>query len=224
MLFRNWVKNFLFLLVYILSGVALVVIIDGLMTGNALDPFNTGVEQIVSHLRTPFLTYLMLLVTNVGSPFVLSMMAILFAIILVMHRDTFDTLLFMVSISLSILSFVVLKNALHLPRPMGSLVNLTGWSFPSGHATVATAFFFSVGYAFFDKMKTAWGKILLVTSCILAATLVSVSRIYLGAHFALDVLGGIALGLLTVSFTVLVFNIFLAERRPLRRKKFEKTL
>lgn len=224
MLFRNWAKSFLFLLVYILSGLALLVIIDGLMTGSALEPFNIAVEQMVSHLRTPFLTTLMLAITNVGSPFILSILAILISIIIVINRDTYDTLLFMVSITFSIISFTVLKGMIHLPRPTGSLVNISSWSFPSGHSTVATAFFFSIAYTFFGKIKTSLGKVLLVSFSISAVILISISRIYLGAHYALDVLGGIALGLLSVSLTVLAFNIFLEEKRISRRKRLEKSI
>jgi membrane-associated phospholipid phosphatase len=63
-----------------------------------------------------------------------------------------------------------------------------------------------------------------VLSCIVSAALISLSRIYLGAHFALDVLGGVTLGLLSVSFTIFVFNIFLEERHLPRRKRLDKSI
>jgi undecaprenyl-diphosphatase len=219
MLFRNSVKNFLFLLVYILSGLALVIIIDGLVTGSELTPFNTAIAEAVAHLRTPILTAFMISITNLGSPFMLSIFALFVAIFIVLHRDTFDTLLFLVSTFFANLSFVLLKNLLHLPRPTGGLVTLTSWSFPSGHATVATAFFFAVAYSFFDHYKTFKGRTILVASCIVAAGLVCFSRVYLGVHFALDVLAGIALGLLSVSFTILIFNIFVQEKSFIRRRR-----
>ncbi|MDP3875059.1 MAG: phosphatase PAP2 family protein, partial [bacterium] len=92
------------------------------------------------------------------------------------------------------------------------------WSFPSGHATVATAFFFMLALSFFSRMKTLKGKIALVAGSILAAILIYFSRLYLGAHWTLDILAGIALGLLSVSFTVLIFGVFIEGRRSLRNR------
>src|SRR4051812_9078639 len=110
MLFRDSVKSFLFLLVFILSLMALVITTNGLVTGTELTPFNTAVAEAVSHFRSPLMTSVMISVTNIGSPFILSMCALLLAIFIVMHRDTFSTLLFLVSTFFSLVSFTVLKN------------------------------------------------------------------------------------------------------------------
>lgn len=214
------IKNILFLLVSVFAGLTLVVLAAGVTSSSGeLTPVNTAVEAAIAPFRTALMTSIMLFITNLCSPFVLGMLAIACAIVLVLHRDTYDTLLYMVSISLSIVSFVVLKNALAIPRPTESLIaELSSWSFPSGHATVATAFFFATGYSFWSWPKTWSGKISLVTACIIAAGLTAFSRLYLKAHFALDVLAGISLGLLTVSLTILIFNLFLSEREWWRRR------
>jgi undecaprenyl-diphosphatase len=214
----NWAKNFLFLIVFILSGGTLVLIIDGLLTGTELTPFNTAIETVLVHVRTPFLTNIFVFITNIGSPFFLAVVAIFLAIILLLEKNTFDALLFVVSLAVSIISFTILKNTFQVTRPVTDIINLTGWSFPSGHATVATSFFFILGHSYFDRMKTGLSKFILIFSCILGVLIICLSRIYLGAHWALDILAGITLGLLSVSFTVLIFNIFLEER--LWRRKF----
>ncbi|MBX4189354.1 phosphatase PAP2 family protein [Candidatus Parcubacteria bacterium] len=217
--FGRIIKNIFFLLVAIFSGLMLALITVGVTSGSELTPFNTATEEIVSHFRTPFLTSVMLLITNIGSPFVLTVLATFLAITLLLHRDTYDALLYLVSVFLSIVAFVILKNTFHLDRPAESLIaDLSSWTFPSGHATVATAFFFATGYSFFDWAKTWGGRATLVIFCITSAVLVSLSRIYLGAHFALDVLAGTALGLLSVSITALAFNLLLSEREWWRRR------
>lgn len=213
----NWAKNFLFLIVFILSGITLVLIIDGLLTGDELTPFNTAIETALAHVRTPFLTNLFVLITNIGSPFFLTVVATLLAIVLLLEKNTYDALLLVVTLTISIVSFTILKNTFQVSRPVLEIINLTGWSFPSGHATVATAFSFIIGHTYMNKLKTAWAKLVLISSCILGVVLICFSRIYLGAHWSLDILAGISLGLLSVSFTVLVFNIFL-EERMVRRK------
>ncbi len=217
--FRNSSKNFLFLLVHILSGLALVVIIQGLITGTELTPFNTAIESFMVYLRDPLLTTFMVWVTNIGSPFLLLLVSLFLAIVLLLHKDTYDALLYVASITISFVALIVLKDIFQLARPDAALIGVSGWSFPSGHAAVATAFFFTTAYAFFDWTKSALSKTLLVSGCIVGGGLISFSRLYLGAHWSLDILAGIALGFLSVSFVALVFSIFLEERSFFRNKR-----
>ncbi|MEX2010318.1 MAG: phosphatase PAP2 family protein [Parcubacteria group bacterium] len=216
--FRHWAKNIIFLLVYIFAGGALVLIIDGLVSGSELTPFNTAAEVVMSHIRTPFLTDLFLFATNLGSPTVLIILTFGLAIYLLLKKDTYDAVLYLASIFLAVFALTVLKNMFDIPRPEYSLIHLASWSFPSGHATVATAFFFATGYTFISKIRSAKGKLALVLFCIFGAGMVCFSRVYLGAHWALDVLAGIALGLVCVTMVILVFNIFLEESKWRRRE------
>lgn len=220
-MFPNWAKNILFLLVYMISGLVLVIIIEGLLSGAELIPLNTAIERVVVHTRTPFLTTILVAVTRLGNPFMLSSATALIAALLIMRGRRYDAALFVVSMIISVVSLTVLKNTFQITRPGSEIVDVNGWSlwsFPSGHATVATTFFFMLAYSFFGKTKTLRGKTVLVLSSVFAATLICFSRLYLGAHWTLDILAGIALGLLSVSFTVLLFNIFIENRRPLRNR------
>jgi undecaprenyl-diphosphatase len=211
--FGNWVKNILFLLVYLFSGGTLLLIIDGISTGNELTPFNTVVENVVVHFRTPILTEFFITVTNIGSPFILASLSLVLAIYLLLRRDTYDALLYISAIALTVLTSTILKHTFQITRPIYGLVSLSSWSFPSGHATVSTAFFFATVYTFWGKIKSWPMRLLLLLGCITGAVLVSFSRLYLGVHYALDVLGGIALGLCSVSMIILIFNIFIEEEK-----------
>ena len=217
-MFPNWAKNILFLLVYMISGLILILIIEGLMSGTELIPFNTAIESVVTRMRTPTLTTIIITLTHLGSPFVLSLLSILIAGFLTMKGDSYDALLFLVSMGFSILAFVILKDTFQISRPDSNIFQSDGWSFPSGHATVATTFFFLFAHSFFRRMKKFTHKLFLVSGSILGALLICFSRLYLGAHWALDILAGIALGLLSVSFMVLVFGVFLEDREWLGRR------
>ncbi|MBI2086819.1 MAG: phosphatase PAP2 family protein [Candidatus Zambryskibacteria bacterium] len=218
MMFPNWAKNILFLLVYMISGLILVIIIEGLLSGTDLIPLNTAIESAVVHMRAPLLTSFLVLVTKISDPFLLSSLAVLIAALLIMRRNVYDAVLFLSAIIVAIISLTVLKNIFQITRPVSDIYSANGWSFPSGHATVATAFFFLLSLTFFSRMKTAGRKVALVLGSILAAVLISFSRLYLGAHWTLDILAGIALGLLSVSFTVLMFSVFVENKRSLRNR------
>jgi membrane-associated phospholipid phosphatase len=217
-LFRNWAKDLVFLLIYMMSGLVLVLIIDGLLSGTDLTPLNSTVEQFISNFRTPFMTNLMIFVTYIGSPFVLFSVACFLSFFLILHKDSYNAMIFILSIMLSVISFVVLKESFQVSRPDGGTLDFIGWSFPSGHATVATAFFFSLAHSFFNYSRKLWAKLFVTWGSIFAIFVISLSRLYLGAHLTLDILGGIALGLLSVSFVVLFFSIFLGERGLRRRR------
>ncbi|MFH1473226.1 MAG: phosphatase PAP2 family protein [bacterium] len=217
-MFPNWAKNILFLLVYMLSGLTLVLIIEGLLSGTALTLFDTSIEQVVVHIRTPFLTNFFIFIAGVGSPFVLTVVSAFLAIMLAIRKDIYSALLMVVAMVVSLASLTVLKDIFQVSRPPNTLFNFSGWSFPSGHATMVTAFFFITTYTFFGRIRTTLGRVNLVLGSVLGTILVCLSRLYLGAHWALDVLAGITLGLLSVSFVILIFNIFLEERFSNRKK------
>ena len=214
----TWAKNIIFLLVYMISGLVLVIIIEGLLTGTALTPLNTAIESFVSYLRRPFTTTLIVGITKLGNASVLLSATALIAVLLIMRRRYYDAALFVAAMILSVLSLSVLKNTFQIVRPASPIYEANGWSFPSGHATIATAFFFMLAYSFFEKMKTLESKTILILGSIFGAALIYFSRLYLGAHWTLDILAGIALGLLSVSFTVLIFSVFIGDRRSLRNR------
>jgi len=98
------------------------------------------------------------------------------------------------SLAGSTVLYNVFKRIIERPRPPAkdALGTYTHWSFPSGHATQCMAF-----VAMLLVLVYFAGRPRLRLWAILAAAVVLVvggSRIYLGAHWFTDVLGGYALG------------------------------
>jgi len=94
----------------------------------------------------------------------------------------------------------------HRPRPfvlynLNQLIPESGYSFPSGHATV----FFAASAAIFFYNKKL-GIIFFV-----ASVLMNVSRVIAGVHYFSDIIGGLILG------SVVAFSIFhLVEKRSIK--------
>jgi undecaprenyl-diphosphatase len=216
-MFPIWAKNILFLLVYMISGLVLVIIIEGLLSGSELLPLNTAIESAVVQLRTPMLTSFLVIITKFGNPFVLACAAVAVAVTLIMKKNSYEAVLFLSALIVAVISLTILKNIFQISRPSSDIYSADGWSFPSGHATVAISFFFLISYIFWGKMSTLQGKTILILGSILGAGLICFSRLYLGAHWTLDILAGVALGLLSVSFTVLMFNLFFGDKRSVRK-------
>lgn len=76
--------------------------------------------------------------------------------------------------------------------------SLGGFGFPSGHASFVAA----CTAALYFQVERKYRKYL-----ILVAMLVGISRMYLGAHFPLDIVGGWALGILIGSLVCLIFGV-----------------
>lgn len=100
-----------------------------------------------------------------------------------------------------------LKYIFKIPRPLHSLVTETGYSFPSGHASVAfaicTVIIFLL-FKYFRDMRT-YINYLHATLFSFTALLVSFSRVVLGVHRWIDIVAGAILGLFSAYVAVKVY-------------------
>lgn len=107
--------------------------------------------------------------------------------------------------------FMLAKRIFARARPgvFGHLA-LRTYSFPSGHSTASTALWCTVAYISAREGLTSRRQAIAIA--IAVPLLVGLSRVYLGVHWATDVLGGWSLGLL-----VTVIGAVFYDRNRLRR-------
>lgn len=89
-----------------------------------------------------------------------------------------------------------LKHLIHRHRPhlWPHAAILNSYSFPSGHATISSAFFAGTTYVVWKLMGRRVGQFATAVSTIFIIG-IGFSRVYLGVHWPSDVIAGYALGL-----------------------------
>lgn len=75
------------------------------------------------------------------------------------------------------------------------LVHASGFSFPSGHAMVSICFYGMAGYLLYRHLRGRWRLSWIINvAAVTLAIAIGVSRVYLGVHFASDVIAGFSAG------------------------------
>jgi undecaprenyl-diphosphatase len=104
----------------------------------------------------------------------------------------------------------LIKFSIRRPRPDDSLVDvfqsLPSFSFPSGHVMFYTAFYGFMAFLCFTLIRRSWLRIVLVSLFSLLVLLVGLSRVYLGEHWASDVIGAYLLGFLNLIAAIRIYR------------------
>ncbi|OGH72209.1 MAG: hypothetical protein A2921_03745 [Candidatus Magasanikbacteria bacterium RIFCSPLOWO2_01_FULL_43_20b] len=96
----------------------------------------------------------------------------------------------------SALTTYLIKIIIDRPRPIDAFVFEDTASFPSGHATVAGAFYGFLTYLLWRNFKNTKYRELVIIAGAILVFLIGFSRLYLGVHYLTDVLAGYLVGLL----------------------------
>lgn len=109
----------------------------------------------------------------------------------------------------------LIKNLVDRARPdILPLIEKTTESFPSGHATSATIFYGFLALMLILIMKKYWKKTVIGLAALVLIGFILMTRIYLGAHFPTDVIGGFLYGVASIFISIGVYQLVL---EPLQR-------
>ena len=119
---------------------------------------------------------------------------------------------------LSLLVNPVLKLLVDRPRPSGDLMTILrdsgGTGFPSGHAYTAMIL---LGLLYYLAPTTVpWKRVvtLLRITSIMLIVLIGISRVYLGAHWPSDVLGGFLVGGIILTLLIHLHHQYSPHMKP----------
>lgn len=150
---------------------------------------STAYAFFVLKLRRPWLTPIMEGLSNLASPVILAVMLLTVEAFAPGRRPG---LCAAINLVLAVGINLMLKEIVQRPRPDESirLITETGYSFPSGHSMVSMAFYGLLLWLVWQYEKDRTAKIVCMSGYAAVIALVGMSRIYLGVHYASDVIAG----------------------------------
>jgi undecaprenyl-diphosphatase len=180
-----------------MTGWAFGSIVQDVIAGDGATRVDVRITRALVDHRVDWLTSVLDSITQAGGAAVLVPIVLVGG--LVARRLTgswMPMLILALCLGGTILLDDVVKSLIGRRRPgVGQAVSTApGFAFPSGHATQSAAVYGALAYVTAGCVRTWRSKVAAWTFALVAVLLIGFSRIYLGVHWATDVLGGFALG------------------------------
>ncbi|MDP4164219.1 MAG: phosphatase PAP2 family protein [Bacillota bacterium] len=154
--------------------------------------FDSDIISIVQGWENPLLTSIMKFFTFIGgAPFVIGLSIVLVVFLYKVLKHRLELILFIAAVAGSAVINQVLKQVFHRVRPdLHRLIDIVGYSFPSGHAMNAFTVYGILTFLLWRHISKKWERTLLILFSIFFIFAIGISRIYLGVHFPSDIIGG----------------------------------
>ena len=176
------------------------------------------VDEELNEGATPWVTSSMEAISWLGSPQCLLVVSVAAAGLLLAVRRLRAAAL----VALALVGAEALDSLfkVEFARPRPSLADPVvpqahGYAFPSGHATASMAVYGAIAYLAVTDAHRRVSRVVGVIAGLVLVITIGFSRVYLGAHFPSDVIGGWALALAWLALLVLV--LFAGRRRRVAR-------
>jgi len=176
---------------------ALLIWVAQMVATGATDAVDRAVLAWMADHRTKSLTEIAVNLTALGSRTILTLAATLAVVLLWTggrRLGAADTAL--ACWSAAVLTRT-LKVAVGRPRPwlVDPLVQVAGFSFPSGHVSGVTAFLTAIALHTLVAARPRWERAAIGVFLVFLTLGVGWSRMYLGVHYPSDVVAGVCVGL-----------------------------
>lgn len=180
-------------------------VVEDVLTGDPLVQADLSVFRFLQALRSPVIDGLMVATTAMGGVGVLLPLVVVVAVWLAWHRSWRTAGYWLGAVAFAETLVQVLKFTLGRGRPLDLYMGNEQFSFPSGHAAATTVI---VGFLTFllSRGQSSAVRMSFAIACAVYVTLVAFSRLYLGAHWMSDVVGGVSLGAAWVALVAMVYT------------------
>lgn len=172
-------------------------------------------RRLRDHTEEPWTTFFRI-VTQLGGAVALGVVALAAMTVALRRGRRGDAALVAAALVGAQLATLLLKAAFGRRRPPlpDALTPASWWSFPSGHASGATAVYGAVALLAARHVRPLAGRVALVAGWLLLVGLIAFSRMYLGVHYLTDVLAGIGVGCVCLGAVLLAALRTASPRDP----------
>lgn len=190
-------RRWLLLLAFAAAGLATFLeLADEVIGDDELLAFD---QRVLAHLRTwrtPMLTMRAIDLTALGSMTVLALGALSGVTALLRMRDYRAALQLVLTMAGVMLWTFLTKSWFARERPdiAHRLLEVQGYSFPSGHSSGSSSLLVGLALVFMPHLDTFANRVWLFVSCCALALAIGFTRAYLGVHYPSDVASGLAFG------------------------------
>ena len=166
---------------------------DELATSPRLTPADREIEELTIDLENDTVVEIARVVTDLGSLAVIVPLVLISAGLLIWRRRVLELAVLVIGLLLTYAGVHITKAAIDRPRPVQPLDEITGSSYPSGHAAYAITYVVMAVIAA-RVLPGFASRAALVFAGIVVAAVIGLTRVYLRAHYWSDVVGGWGLG------------------------------
>ena len=171
-------------------------IVEDVVTSDPIVALDHAMAQLIAAFRAPAVISPFVWLTSLGGPPVVGALLVVVCLSIWLTNRKYAIAGLLVSILGASLFNLLGKLAFQRPRPVEAVLLESSYSFPSGHATTAIAFYGFLGYLLI-RSATLWNvraKLFFATGGLVL--LIGLSRIVLGVHYLSDVWAGYLVGTL----------------------------
>jgi len=154
---------------------------------------DSAILLAVAKKRTPWLTTTAVDVTALGS---ITLVVLFSAFTLVVLRDRLGALQLLADSAEAGVLTLVTRNIIERVRPEEAqqLIVVSGFSYPSGHSVSTSALYLTIATIAGHYVQHSGARAAIFLAVAVVLIMVGASRMYLGVHYATDVVSGISLG------------------------------
>lgn len=195
-------------LIAIIASALFIMLADYIFTSD-LTSFQQSVFSFISRLRNPRLNTFMLIVTKTANPLPTFALTLTLTLILLFKHQKKEALFSFLLILSTTGTNILLKQIYLRERPsFNSLIEETGFSFPSGHSMISLAIALLLIYLCLQFFSHRFITYVFSFFLLIYVFLIGFSRVYISVHYVGDVLGGWLASIVVFSLLLCLFHLF----------------
>ena len=183
---------------------ALMAVLEDVFTRDTLMRADSSIYHLLQGLRTPAGDVVMIALTELGDAAVMLPLIVIVLGWLLWSRSWRASAYWLAAVAVAACLTLALKAGFQLPRPEPIYEGFSRFTFPSGHAVMGVVIYGFLG-VLIGRGISPRARVALASTAILLVSLISFSRLYLGAHWLSDILGGLAFGTAWVALLAIAY-------------------